>query len=211
MKKITMICIALLLCNTVWQHQAKAQADEIAQLTLNIQKLNQLRSILNNMKKGYDILNGGYNTIVNINEGNFTIHKAFLDGLMEVSPVVRNYRKVPQIMRNQLLLAREYQSAFNRFQQADVFDVDEVRYMERVYSNLLKHSLRSLDELLLVITANQMRMSDDERLKAIDKIFDDMEQKLFFLREFNNSTSILELQRIKEKASIKSSKLRNGL
>lgn len=211
MKKITMIFIALLLCNTAWQHQAKAQADEIAQLTLNIQKLNQLRSILNNMKKGYDILNGGYNTIVNITEGNFTIHKAFLDGLMEVSPVVRNYRKVPQIMRNQLLLAREYRSAFNRFQQADVFDVDEVRYMERVYSNLLKHSLRSLDELLLVITANQMRMSDDERLKAIDKIFDDMEQKLFFLREFNNSTFILELQRIKEKASIKSSKLRNGL
>jgi DNA repair ATPase RecN len=211
MKKIRTICMGVIVLICGWKQKSHAQVNEIAQLALNIEKLSQFRSILSDMKKGYKILNGGYNTIKNISEGNFNIHKEFLDGLMDVSPAVKNYRKVPQIIRYQLLLTNEYKSALNRFRQSDVFDLSELQYMERVYGNLLKHSLRSLDELLLIITSNKMRMSDDERLKAIDKIFDDMEEKLVFLRGFNNNTSVLELQRTKEKKSIESSRSRYGL
>lgn len=91
MKKIifiSMMTLAMILPTS----QASAQADEIAQLVLNIEKLSQFKQILSDMKKGYQILNGGYNTVKNIAEGNFSLHKAFLDGLMEVSPTVRNYR-----------------------------------------------------------------------------------------------------------------------
>jgi hypothetical protein len=45
-------------------------------------------------------------------------------------------------------------------------------------------------------------MSDDERLQAIDRIFADTEDKLLFLRSFNNQAGILNLQRIKEKADV---------
>jgi hypothetical protein len=40
-----------------------------------------------------------------------------------------------------------------------------------------------------------MRMSDNERLHAIDGIYTDTKDKLVFLRQFNNSTTILSLQR----------------
>jgi hypothetical protein len=49
-----------------------------------------------------------------------------------------------------------------------------------------------------VITANKMRMSDDERLASIDKIYADMQDKLMFLRNFNNNAAVLALQRAKE-------------
>lgn len=209
MKKL--LCLLLLFSVLFRPSRAAAQEEEIAQLLLNVEKLAQFKSILTDMKKGYDILSGGYNTIKNISEGNFSIHKTFLDGLMEVSPAVRNYRKVSEIMNNQVLLAREYRAAFNRFKSSAIFSPGELTYMEGVYGKLLKLSMRDLDELLLIITANQMRMSDDERLRAIDRIHLDGEDKLSFLRHFNNSTVILQKQREKEKAANRTIQLLHGI
>ena len=151
------------------------------------------------MKKGYQILEGGYNTIKDISEGNFSLHKAFLDGLMEVSPTVRNYKRVGDIVNYQIILVREYRNAYDRFQSDGNFNPQELAYLGRVYDNLFDESLRNLDELLVIITAGKARMSDDERLQAIDRIYADMQDKLMFLRHFNNNTTILAVQRAKER------------
>jgi DNA repair ATPase RecN len=176
-----------------------AQAQEMQQLILNIEKLAQFRQILKDMKKGYEILNGGYNTVKKMSQGNFSLHETFLDALMQVSPTIRNYRRVGDIVNYQVLLVKEYKAAFNRFKNNGNFNPDEIVYLERVYNNLFKQSLRNIDELTSVITANRMRMSDDERLVAIDKIYADMQDKLLFLRSFNNNTSVLAIQRAKER------------
>ncbi len=198
MKKL-IIMISLSFLGILPAFRASAQADEIAQLILNIEKLAQFKQILSDMKKGYEILSGGYNTVKNISEGNFSLHKAFLDGLMEVSPAVRNYRRVADITNYQLILVKEYRKAYERFRQDNNFNADELAYLGRVYDNLFKESLRNLDELLTVITAGKARMSDDERLQAIDRIYADMQDKLTFLRHFNNNTTILAVQRAKER------------
>jgi len=198
MKKLIII-ISLSFLGILPAFRASAQADEIAQLVLNIEKLAQFKQILSDMKKGYEILSGGYNTIKNISEGNFSLHKAFLDGLMEVSPAVRNYRRVADITNYQIILVKEYRKAYERFRQDNNFNADELAYLGRVYDNLFKESLRNLDELLTVITAGKARMSDDERLQAIDRIYADMQDKLTFLRHFNNNTTILAVQRAKER------------
>ena len=198
MKKLIII-ISLSFLGILPAFRASAQADEIAQLVLNIEKLAQFKQILSDMKKGYEILSGGYNTIKNISEGNFSLHKAFLDGLMEVSPTVRNYRRVADITNYQIILVKEYRKAYERFRQDNNFNADELAYLGRVYDNLFKESLRNLDELLTVITAGKARMSDDERLQAIDRIYADMQDKLMFLRHFDNNTTILAVQRAKER------------
>ena len=198
MKKL-IIMISLSFLGILPAFRASAQADEIAQLILNIEKLAQFKQILSDMKKGYEILSGGYNTIKNISEGNFSLHKAYLDGLMEVSPAVRNYRRVADITNYQIILVKEYRKAYERFRQDNNFNADELAYLGRVYDNLFKESLRNLDELLTVITAGKARMSDNERLQAIDRIYADMQDKLMFLRHFNNNTTILAVQRAKER------------
>jgi len=50
----------------------------------------------------------------------------------------------------------------------------------------------------MVITADQLRMNDAERLHAIDRIYADIEDKLQFLRSFNNRTQVLAVQRYQE-------------
>lgn len=197
MKKLLIIGTVFILF--LLPSKVTAQKQEIQQLILNIEKLAQFKHILKDMKKGYEILSGGYNTVKDLSEGNFSLHETFLDALMQVSPTVRNYKRIGDIVNYQVLLVKEYKSAFNRFRDSKNFNPEEIAYLERVYDNLVKQSLRNLDELTSVITANKMRMSDDERLVAIDKIYTDMQDKLLFLRNFNNNTAVLDLQRAKER------------
>jgi hypothetical protein len=172
-----------------------AQAEETEQLILNWAKLKQLEAILDNMYAGYTILSTGYNKIKMISEGNYTMHELFIDGLMAVNPTVRNYRRIPQIISYQKLLLSEYKAAYNRFRQDPNFKVDEITYLAKVYSFLFQASVRNLDDLVMIITATKLRMNDAERLQAVDRIFFDMESKLYFLRSFNNNTQLLAIQR----------------
>lgn len=199
MKKILLI---LLLTVSVPAHfnRASAQTAEVTQLVLNIEKLNELRKILQQLKDGYDILVKGYDLIRDLSKGNFKLHEAFLDGLLEVSPAVKNYKRVADIVRFQLQLADEYQAAFRQLRSTDYFNQEELDYMSGVYARLINQSLKNLDALTNVLTAKKLRMSDDERLSAIDEIYEDMQQKLQFLRHFNATDSVLALQRAKEQS-----------
>lgn len=183
----------------------KGQSHEAAQLILNVEKLRQLEEILDNMYKGYKILTEGYNRVKNIAEGNYKLHHVFLDGLYAVNPAIRNYRKLPRIIHYQQILLSEYKRAYQRFKNDPNFSVEELRYLENVYGYLVKQSLKNIEELTMIITATKLRMSDDERLKAIDRIYIDMEDKVAFLRYFNNSTSMLALQRAREQSEVNTS------
>jgi hypothetical protein len=180
----------------------KAQATEAAQLLLNYEKLQQLEEILENMYKGYKILTEGYNKIRDIAEGNYNLHQIFLDGLFAINPSVASYKRILDIINYQELLMREYSRAYQRFRNDPNFTPSELKYILNVYDHLLDQTLKNIEELTMVITAKELRMSDDERINAIDRIFISMEDKLTFLRYFNNSTQMIAIQRAKEKDDV---------
>jgi hypothetical protein len=177
---------------------AFAQSQEAQQLLLNVEKLAQLKQILQDMYKGYEILHTGYTTIKDISQGNFSLHKVFLDGLLSVSPAVQKYKRVADIISYQTQIVKEYKAAWNRFRQDGNFTIQEIEYMGKVYNNLFQESLKKLDELITVITAGKLRMSDDERMAAIDRIFSEVEEQINFLHYFNSKAAILSVQRAKE-------------
>jgi hypothetical protein len=175
----------------------KAQSEELQQLMLDLEKLNQFRAILTNMYKGYQILTKGYNNIKNLAEGNFNLHKVFLDGLLQASPTVKKYKRVADIISLQLVLVKEYKVAFRQFSSANILNADDLQYLQDVYQNLVDRSLKNLDELLMIVTSGQLRMNDAERMNAIDRIYTDMQDKLQFLRYFNDKTSLVIVQKKK--------------
>ena len=199
MKKLI---IMLLMASLLTPALLFAQDQEIKQLALNVEKLAQLKRLLSDMKKGYQVVSTGYTTIKDLSRGNFSLHQTYLDGLIQVSPVVKKYKRVGDILDYQRLLVKEYKQAYNRFKQDDNFNIQELEYLGRVYGNLFKKSLKNLDELSAVLTASRLRMSDDERLHAIDAIFEDMQDKVVFLRQFNESTTILAVQRARERNDV---------
>jgi hypothetical protein len=177
------------------QSAVMAQSQEIAQLLLNVEKLAQLKGILSDMKKGYEIVSKGYNGVKDLSKGNFDLHQSFLDALMEVSPTVKQYRKVKDIINGQLILVREYKSAYNFQVQGHRFSKTELDYLAGVYDHLFDQSVKDLERLTMVVTAGKLRMNDSERLSAIDDIYADMQDKLNFLRHFNNQAAVLAFQR----------------
>lgn len=204
MKKI--LITGLLVFMSLVPHRAQAQSAEIQQLILNIEKLSQFKKILSDMRRGYELLSGGYKTVIDMTEGNFSLHKTFLDAMMQVHPIVKNYKRVGDIVNFQILLMKESKKGLSRFIKSKSFSPKEIAYFEKVYGNLLNQSMRNLDELTTVITADKLRMSDDERLETIDNIYFEMQDKLLFLRSFNKESGILVLQRSKETNDVRKSK-----
>lgn len=177
-----------------------AQTQEVQQLLLNVEKLSQFKNILRDMKAGYEIISTGYNSVRDIAKGNFSLHETFLDGLLAVSPEVRKYHKIVAIVSAQGRILSEYKAALASFRSSDGFTLREMDYLGSVYGNLNKQSLANLDALLMVITAGELRMSDEQRLAAIDQIYADMQEKLVFLRHFNaQGMGILRQRKLEER------------
>jgi hypothetical protein len=76
-------------------------------------------------------------------------------------------------------------------------------YLDRVYKQLFAQSMDNLNELAMVITSSKLRMSDSERLSAIDRIFADIEDKLVFLRDFNSKAMSLSIAKERRKIELK--------
>jgi hypothetical protein len=197
--KLLLLIFVFLACRV---QLARAQSAEVQQLLLNVEKLSQLKIILSDMEKGYTVLSSGYNSVKNLSQGNFSLHETFLNGLSLVSPEVSKYGRIADIISEQSAIVKEYKSAFAGFRASDNFSAQEIGYLNKVYQQLFSQSIDNLDELANVITSAKLRMSDDERLRAIDRIYTDTQDKMIFLRCFNAETSLLNLQRQKEKADL---------
>jgi hypothetical protein len=189
---------ALLLCSM----RASAQLSDAQQLALDVEKLTQLKGILADMKRGYQIYNQGYGTISGLAKGNFDLHNVYLTGLLAVSPSVTTYGRVAEIISQQAGLVSEYQRANRAFRESGTFSASELRYMSGVYARLVNQSLDDLDELYTLLSGGKLRMSDAERIAGIDRIYASGADRLQCLRAFKRQGIILSLRRAKDQNDI---------
>ena len=209
MKRIALMVLLLAGCAIAPCH-AQSTADAIKQLLLDVQKLQDMKAILQEMKKGYEILDKGYTEIRNIAKGRFDLHKAFLDRLFAVSPSVRNYHRISAILDAENNLVQEYTRGRRRAYANGLFTGQEREYFERIYSTLYKHSLQSLDELTMVVTDGELRMSDAQRLRSIDRVYTEINGQLRAIRQLNQETAVQAAQRQHEKDELNFLKLLYG-
>jgi hypothetical protein len=201
MKKIIIIML-MTVSMIATTHKASAQTQDLQQLILDIEKLTQFKAILSDMKTGYTLLTQGYNQVKDLSQGSFNLHSAFLNSLMAVSPEVRKYGRIADIIANQASIVAEYKATLKQARASGDFSAQEIIYMNQVFSDLLTHSVNNLTNLANVITAGTLRMSDAERLQAIDHIYADTQNKLVFLRDFDNQVAIMAVQRQKEQNDV---------
>jgi hypothetical protein len=175
---------------------------DMQQLLYDIEKLTQFKSILSDMQQGYNILTQGYEQVKSLSQGNFNLHSVFLGGLLQINPEVGKYVRVADIIADEASILSEYKRAYRQFQNSGGFRGDELGYLSRVYAQLTSAALNDVNELANIITASKLRMSDDERLSAIDRIYARSSDKLSFLRDFNRRTSMLLLQRQQEQNEV---------
>jgi hypothetical protein len=191
--------------------QAQSIADLLLALELDKEKLTSLKNTLQEMYQGYMTLERGYTNIRDIAKGNFDLHKAFLDALFEVSPAVQGDPRIPEILDVEYRIVAGYRSANARWTASGMFTAQEIDYIVSGYSLLLDRCLQSVEELTMVLTGDELRMSDADRIQAVGRIQTDTQGQLATMQQLDNNLSILTMRRLKERGDINTIKSLYGL
>ena len=176
-----------------------------------LQQIAALQVYSGYLSKGYSIAKNGLNTIKSIKNGDLLQHTNYFTSLVAVNPKIKRYAKVADIIALQITIAKQSGNAIKNFRNNHHFTPTEINYLQGVYGKLLSDCAKNLDELLTLITNGNLQMKDDERIKAIDKIYLNMQDKQQFVRAFSNNTAGLSIQRSNEENDIIISKKLNGL
>jgi hypothetical protein len=157
-----------------------------------------LKVYIDYAEKGYNIASQGLQTIRSIKKGDFNLHNDFFNSLNEVNPAIKNWSRVADIISIQIKIIKQVKEVLSSITKEDQFTSEEINYCKTVFGRLSEDCLEDIDGLMLVITSGKLEMKDDERMKKIEKIFLDMQDKYAFINSFNNELKLLLHQRLNE-------------
>ena len=206
---IILLCVCSIKSNAQtydeWFRQKKTQKKYL------LQQIAALQTYVGYVEKGYSIASKGLNTIRDIKHGDFNLHNTFFNSLSSVNPIVRKYVKVADIISMQISIAKLVRSTIKQCTNAKQITPAELNYLQQVFNNLLDDCAKNLDELFELITDGEQKMKDDERIKRIDKLYEEMHDKQVFVQSFSQSAKGLSVQRMNEHYDIVITKKLNGL
>jgi hypothetical protein len=212
MKKIIAIAMLLSLTKSMSaQTFAEWFRQKATQKKYLIQQIAALQVYIGYVSKGYSIAKKGLNTIQDIKHGDFDLHKNYFSSLASVNPTIKRYTRVTDIISLEINIVRQTASVIQYCRQSNQLTLLELTYLQNVFDQLLSDCSKSLDKLFAVIADGSLTMKDDERIEAIDKIYDDMVDKQVFCRSFGNTTKGLCIQRMNEQNEILFSKKLNNV
>jgi hypothetical protein len=207
MKKILILMILMIVgllsfsqTTEEWTKQKKTRIKRL------IEQIAANRVYIEYLQKGYKIVTGGLHTIRDIKNGEFRLHINFFDSLKTVNPRIKSWVKVADIIACQIRIVKSTRQALQYVRESNQFTDEELDYCKKVFDNMLEECVKNIDELMMVITSGELTMSDDERLRRIEKLFVDMQEKSGFTASFSNEMSVLAVQRITEQTEIDYSK-----
>ncbi|MBK7292138.1 MAG: conjugal transfer protein TraI [Chitinophagaceae bacterium] len=130
------------------------------------------------------------------------LYDDYFQELWKIKSALTYYHRVKDIIENQVAMVNEYKSAWAVFRQDKNFTAEELEYMFTVYTGMMDESLKSLDQLFLVVNAFATQMSDAKRLEIINTAASTIEQGFMDLKDFNNQHKTISIQRSVEKGDI---------
>jgi len=150
------------------------------------------------LQKGYSIVKNGLNTIGNIKNGHFSLDKDFFSQLENINPKVRHYAKEADIIALNVQIIRRFKKALAEAKGTDLFSDQELDYINRVFNSLIDNCASLTDELTVLLTPSEWKMSDDERIKRIDGLHTAMRDNYAFVNHFAGELEIMAMQKGKE-------------
>lgn len=134
------------------------------------------------------------------------LYSQYYDELWKIKSAIAYYKRIKDLTEKQMAIVNEYKWAWNLFKQDKHFNIEELDYMEKVYTGILEESINNLDQILLVLSSFKTQMTDAERLIIINKAADQMDANYTSLKKFNTqniSTSIQRANSLDETARLK--------
>lgn len=204
-----MILTVLLLANSYWllaQNSDEWFHQKKTKIKYLLQQIAANEVYIEYLQKGYKIAKSGLNTINDIKQGDFNLHSDFFNSLKTVNPKIRNWAKVGDIISFQVQIIKQARLAIQHIRASDQFTSTEIIYLQNVFSHLLDECIKNINALIDVVTSGQTEMTDDERIKRIDSIYNDMQDKVSFSKSFSLEAAMLVMQRSQEQTDVEVSR-----
>lgn len=175
-----------------WLNQKKTQEKYLKQ------QIAMLKVYIHHAKKGTEIVRAGLSTVNSIKKGDFNLQNDFISSFKQVNPTIKGYVKVAAIIAYQLRIITVSKEMLQGVREAGQFTGNEVAHCSNVCEKLLQRSLENIEELVTIITSSELSMKDDERIKRIDLLYADMQDKYAFVSSFSEEMGLLTVQRMRE-------------
>jgi hypothetical protein len=159
------------------------------------------------LKKGYAIVQQGWNTIDDIKHGDFDLHNNYFNSLAQVNSSISGDDKVDAIIGMQQGILQVNNAIKKLMRDNDNIQAEEKDYIGKVMTHLLAGCADNMDQLKKLTSNDSLSMKDDERLKRIDNLFIDMQDKYSFAKYFQSSIQTLALSRAKESNDVNTAEL----
>lgn len=168
-----------------WFNQKKTQIRYLAK------QIAELKIYLGYVKRGYNIVSGGLKTIKNIKNGEFQLHDLYYKSLGLVNPRIRNAPKAKGIINHQLYILKAAE-AMNKLLESDhTLPASLKTYAGESVSRLLEDVEKVRKSQVELMTDNEMKLTDDERLKRLDLLFDYSKSQFVFAQKFSSEVITL--------------------
>jgi len=194
MKRIIFIIVVVF-----FRYSVFAQAQELEQLKINLEKLLQLKLMLAQAKQGYQTLTNGYNAVRDVSKRNFDLHKKQLDLLMVVSNQVRSSPSIQKSLTNYGSMEKEVRDWMQVARSLGVFTSKELDEMNKDLLMMIVKSKDDRQTLSLVLSDGTLRMSDAERLSLMEMISSNSDQYLASVRQKVKAQTGIAVARVQTK------------
>jgi len=139
------------------------------------------------------------------------LYNDYFQELWKVKTTISDLRSITGIIAQQGQLVTEYKQAYAMVRQDKNFTPEELAYIYKVYTGIVSESVKSLDEIVTLLTSFSLQMTDAARLKIIQQAAADIQKQTSDLRNFNNQAIQISLQRAKTATDINALRILYGL
>lgn len=206
MKRKIFIALALLLVLSgvpvsrtyaIWPVVTAVVKKVIRAMDLQIQRLQNRTIALQNAQKALENIMAKLRLeeIGQWTERQRVLYQDYFAELWEVKSAIAYYRRVSEIIQKQRALVDEYRRVFAVIRDDRHFTAAEVDQLYALYSGILSESLKNVEDVLNVVNAFTVQMSDANRLKIIGEAADRIEEHVVALRRVTHQAAGLSLQR----------------
>ena len=204
MKKIVLFLLLAGFINGNIYAQAKQREALLKQIAA-------LQIYIGYAQKGYSVAKKGLNAIGDFKRGEFNLHSDYFNSLKTVNPKIKKYARIAEIISLQVKIIKSYGTIYGQIQQDDLFHGDEVDYINRVFDRLIENCDDNLEELITIVTEGKLEMKDDERMKRIDVLYQNMLKNHTFCESFSNQVKLMSLSKANDIKEVKTSRALHGL
>lgn len=168
-----------------WFSQKKTQKKYL------LEQIAALKVYVGYVKAGNKIIKDGTGLISNIKNGDLTLHSDHFAGLKAVNAAVAGNSKVKAIIRMHEDLFASQRTTIRKATDSRQFSGAEFQVLKKRYKDITTEADKDMEELLLVVTNDKLEMTDDQRIKAIDRLYGRMQEKYMAQRILNSNVLAL--------------------